>query len=258
MMSKIKWKLIFIQFQLANTVKPPWTSYSFVSLLSDIRDFQFLGPQIQSGKYGATVMVNWVVLLARLDSFNVMVRAHLAQKGAFYIWVGNATNPNAWWFEKAAMGFVLCHIAVIFSSVKSREETLILTDIRLIPPTEITGRHHSMHFKSAAFKTGQAVGRFYEVTMSDNVKGKRSAGTGYLWLFHFLWGEVPVPSCLLVSSRETPDETQREVKPQHWHRNFQTNSAHTRLCATTNRASALGPLYPVVSQDPSVRKQHCI
>lgn len=116
MMSKIKWKLIFIQFQLANTVKAPWTSYYFVSLLSDIRDFQFLGPQIQSGKCGAAVMVNWVVLLARLDtcSFNVMVRAHVAQKGAFYIWVGNATNPNAWWFEKAAMGFVLCHIAVIF------------------------------------------------------------------------------------------------------------------------------------------------
>lgn len=58
------------------------------------------------------------------------------------------------------------------------------------------------------------VGRFSGVILSDNVKREGSAGKGELCLFHFLRGEAPAPSCLLISGRETPDGTQSEVKPQ--------------------------------------------
>ena len=79
----------------------------------------------------------------------------------------------------------------------------------------------------------QVEGRLSQVILSDSEKGWWSLETEPLCFFDFLQGEALVPSCLLVSAQETPDETQSEVKLKHRHRNLCTNSAHTRLCAPT-------------------------
>lgn len=73
----------------------------------------------------------------------------------------------------------------------------------------------------------QVVVRFFKAVPSDNVKGRRSAGT---WCLRPLSFPLPVPSCLLVSRQGTPGETQSAVKPRLRHRNLCVNSAHTKLC----------------------------
>lgn len=123
-------------------------------------------------------------------------------------------------------GSVLHHIGVTLSCVKRREEMFTLIDSRLVTPIQFIWKRHSVsyaflkratvkylkHAERASLTDIQVVGRLSEVIMSDNVKGSRSDGTWYLCLFHFFQGEAPVPSCLLVSGQEMPDEMQWKVK----------------------------------------------
>lgn len=124
------------------------------------------------------------------------------------------------------LGSVLHHIGVTLSCVQWREEMFTLIDSRLVTPIQFIWKHHGVpyaflkqatvkylkHSERASLTDIQVVGRVSEVIMSDNVKGLRSDGTWYLCPFHFFQGEAPVPSCLLVSGQEMPEETQRKVK----------------------------------------------
>lgn len=121
--------------------------------------------------------------------------------GGLLEWHLSSNNCSAWWFENG-VGSVLHHTGVTLSCVKLREEMFILIDSRF----QFMWKHqcgvcifkwatveYLKHAEQAPLTDIQVVGRFSEVILIDNVKGWRSAVTWYLCLFHFLWGEAPVP-----------------------------------------------------------------